>query len=134
MQNPKNSPAAQRYRRRAMPTMAVYVVTILGVALVFKHFHPTGPIAWVLAVLPALPILGVIAQMALYLKEETDEFLRNVLVEAMLWGAGLTLVVMTVWGFLEIYAHAPKLPSFWAFPFFCLGMGLSQPFIRRRYQ
>ena len=41
---------------------------------------------------------------------------------------------MTVWGFLEIYAEAPKLPSFWAFPIFCFGMGVAQPFIKRRYR
>ena len=47
------------------------------------------------------------------LREEGDEFVRNILVESMLWGVGLTLSIMTVWGFLEIYAEAPKLPSFW---------------------
>jgi hypothetical protein len=52
----------------------------------------------------------------------------------MLWGVGLTLAIMTVWGFLEIYAAAPKLPSFWAFPIFCFGMGVAQPFIKRRYR
>ncbi len=128
------SPAAKRYLRRFLPTMVAYVLIILGVSWAFEHLRPTGPLAWALAVLPAIPILGVIAIMGLYLKDEADEFQRNVLVEAMIWGVGLTLAVMTVWGFLELYAGAPKLPSFFAFPIFCAGMGLAQPFVRRRYQ
>lgn len=131
---PYKSPAAKRYLRRFLPTMILYVLTIVGVTWAFDTLRPTGPVAWALAVLPAFPILAVIAIMGLYIKEEGDEFQRNILVEAMLWGAGLAMAVMTVWGFAEIYAHAPKLPSFWAFPLFCAGMGLSQPFIRRRYQ
>lgn len=128
------SPAAARYLRRFIPTMAVYVAVILGVSWSFDRLHPTGPLAWALAVLPAIPILGVIAVMGLYLKEEGDEFVRNVLIESMLWGFGATLAVTTVWGFLEIYIHAPGLPSFWAFPIFCGAMGMAQILVRSRYR
>jgi hypothetical protein len=128
------SPAMKRYMSRFIPTMTLYVAVIFSVSWIFNRFEPTGPAAWALALIPALPILAIIAIMGLYLKEEADEFVRNLLVEAMLWGVGLTLAIMTVWGFLEIYADAPKLPSFWAFPIFCFGMGVAQPFVRRRYQ
>lgn len=128
------STAAKRYLRRFIPTMAVYVAVILGVSWAFNTLHPTGSLAWALAVAPALPILAVIAVMGLYIKEETDEFVRNVLIESMLWGFGVTLAVTTVWGFLEIYIHAPGLPSFWAFPIFCGAMGLAQPLVRMRFK
>lgn len=128
------SAAAKRYLRRFFPIMIVYVAVVMGTSWVFNTYAPTGPIAWVLALLPAIPILGVIAVMGIYLKDEGDEFVRNVLIESMLWGMGITLAIMTGWGFLEIYAEAPKLPSFLAFPIFCGGMGLAQPLVRRRYQ
>jgi hypothetical protein len=130
---PQN-PAQKRYIARFMPTMAVYVASIFGVSWIFSQYEPTGPLAWALALLPALPLLAIIAIMGVYLREEGDEFIRNILVESMLWGVGVTLAIMTVWGFLEIYAEAPKLPSFWALPIFCLGMGVAQPFIKRRYR
>lgn len=130
---PRN-PAQKRYIARFIPTMAVYVISIFTVSWVFNRYEPSGPLAWGLALLPALPLLAVIAIMGLYLREEGDEFVRNVLVESMLWGVGLTLAIMTVWGFLEIYADAPRLPAFWAFPIFCMGMGLAQPLVRRRFQ
>lgn len=130
---PRN-PAQKRYIARFIPTMAVYVISIFTVSWVFNRYEPSGPLAWGLALLPALPLLAVIAIMGLYLREEGDEFIRNVLVESMLWGVGLTLAIMTVWGFLEIYADAPRLPAFWAFPIFCMGMGVAQPLVRRRFQ
>jgi len=129
-----SNPAQKRYIIRFMPTMAVYVASIFAVTWVFNRYEPTGPAAWALALLPALPLLAVIAIIGVYLHEEADEFIRNVLVEAMLWGMGLTLAIMTVWGFLEIYAETPRLPAFWAFPIFCFGMGVAQPFVKRRYR
>lgn len=128
------NPAQKRYIARFVPAMTLYVAIIFSVSWVFNRYDPTGPAAWALALLPALPLLAIIGIMGLYLREEGDEFVRNILVESMLWGVGLTLAIMTVWGFLEIYAEAPKLPSFWAFPIFCFGMGLAQPFIKRRYR
>jgi hypothetical protein len=128
------SPAGRRYLRRFIPTMAAYVVLVFGASFAIDRLELGGPVAWALAIAPSLPILGVIAIMGLYLKEETDEFQRNILIESMLWGFGLTMAVTSVWGFLEIYVDAPALPSFWAFPIFCGAMGLAQPFVRARYK
>jgi hypothetical protein len=128
------SAAGRRYRRRFLPVMAVYVVVVMGVSWAFNVLEPTGPLAWALAVSPAVPLLAAIVVIGLYLKEESDEFVRNVLVESMIWGIGVTLGILTVWGFLEIYAHAPRLPSFMAFPIFCGAMGIAQPFVSRRYR
>ena len=41
---------------------------------------------WLL--LPAIPIIGIIAVVGLYLAEEKDEFQRNLLIQSMLWGLG----------------------------------------------
>lgn len=129
-----NSPAGRRYLKRFIPTMIAYVVLVFGASFAFRLLDPTGPVAWLIAVAPALPIVAMIAIMGLYIKEETDEFQRNILIESMLWGFGATLSVTTVWGFLEMYVHTPPMQSFWAFPLFCGAMGLSQVFVRRRYR
>jgi hypothetical protein len=100
----------------------------------FHHLHPTRFIVYLLAVLPALPLVASLAVVGLYIAEETDEFERSILVQSMLWGLGGTLSIATVWGFLEDFAYAPHLSSFYIFIFFWIFMGISQPFIRRRYQ
>jgi hypothetical protein len=52
----------------------------------------------------------------------------------MLWGLGGALSVSTVWGFLEDFANAPHVSTFYVYLFFWIFMGISQPFIRMRYR
>ncbi len=100
----------------------------------FHHLHPTGLVVYLLAVLPALPLVGSLAIVGLYIAEESDEFERSILVQSMLWGLGGALAVSTIWGSLEDFANAPHLSAFYVYVFFWIFMGISQPFIRRRYQ
>lgn len=128
------SPAARRYVARFIPAMLLYVVVLFGSIWTLRHLAPTGPLLWLLAVAPALPIVAAIVVMGLYLLEETDEFLRATLAQSMLWGIGVTMTVCTVWGFLENADLAPHLPLFLVFPLFCAAFGLAQPFVTRRYR
>lgn len=128
------NPAQKRYRARFGVAMAAYVVTIVAVSLAFKHLNPTGALAYVLAVLPSLPIIGVIAAIGLYIAEEKDEFVRNTLVESMLWGIGVTCAVTSIWGLLEIYLKVPHLWVFLVGPIFCFTYGMANVLIRMRYR
>jgi len=126
--------AARRYLIRFVPAMLSYVGVLSGSLWAIRNLTPEGPLLWALAVAPALPVIAVIAIMGLYLLEETDEFLRTVLVQSMLWGIGLTLSACTAWGFLENADVVPHIPLYLVFPAFCGSFGLAQPFVRRRYQ
>lgn len=131
--NPK-SPATVRYMRRMMPLFVAYVVVLVGTLWAIRTMSPSGPLLWVLAVAPAIPLVGVIAAMGFYLAEETDEFPKRILVEAMLWGIGATLTLTTVWGFLENADVLPHFPTYLAFPIFCGAQGVAQAFVSRRYR
>ncbi len=128
------SPAQKRYLKRFLPTMAAYIVVIFGSSYAFSHLHPTGLLAYALAIAPGIPILGVIAVIGLYIAEEKDEFERSVLVESMLWGIGFTIALCTVWGLLENYVGVPRLWVFLVGPIFCGAYGLATPLIRLRYR
>ncbi|MBU4433760.1 MAG: hypothetical protein KKC14_05005 [Alphaproteobacteria bacterium] len=128
------TPPMRRYLARFVPAMLAYVGVLVGSLWVIRHLAPTGPLLWALAVAPALPVIAVIAIMGLYLMEETDEFLRSVLAQSMLWGIGVTLTVTTAWGFLENADLLPHPPLYLIFPLFCASMGLAQPLVRWRYQ
>ncbi|MCE3290802.1 MAG: hypothetical protein K0R83_2814 [Caulobacter sp.] len=128
------SPAARRYMRRLIPLFLLYVVVLFASLWAIRAMAPTGPLLWALAVAPALPLVGCIVVMGLYLIEEKDEFQRTVLAEAMLWGIGAVLTVTTVWGFLENARVLPHFQTYLAFPLFCGAQGLAQAFIRRRYR
>jgi hypothetical protein len=128
------SKAGRRYVYRLAPTMLVYIAFLFIAQWTFHHHHPTGLLVYLLAVLPALPLIGSLALVGLYITEESDEFERSIIVQSMLWGLGGALSVGTIWGFLEDFANAPHISIFHVYLFFWIFMGISQPFIRRRYR
>lgn len=128
------NPAQKRYRARFGAAIAAYVVVIIGVSLAFRYLHPTGALGYALAILPSLPIIAVIAVIGLYITEEKDEFVRNTLVESMLWGIGVTCAVTSVWGLLETYMKVPHLWVFLVGPLFCFTYGIANMLIRLRYR
>jgi hypothetical protein len=128
------SKARRRYIFRLFPTMVVYLVFLFIAQWTFHHLHPTGPLVYLLAILPALPLIGSLAIVGLYIAEESDEFERSIVIQSMLWGLGGALSVNTIWGLLEDFAKAPHVSTFYVYLFFWIIMGISQPIIRLRYQ
>jgi cytochrome bd-type quinol oxidase subunit 2 len=108
-------PARARYWKRYYSAISVYVVALFSVSWIFRHHHLTGAAAFLLALLPALPIVGVVIIVALYMREETDEVEMAVLTQSMVWGIGLTLTLATLWGFLEAFGQVPHVNGYWAF-------------------
>ena len=126
--------AGRRYMMRFIPTMVAYIVILVAVDWLFRNHPPQGPIRYLLAVLPALPVIGIIAAMGLYLVETNDEFERMVLVKSMLWAIGVTLSVYTVVDALMNFTGMKPLPMFALFTLFVAVFGLAQPFVRRGYR
>ena len=102
-------PAGVRYTKRFIAMMSSYMAALFAVTWIFRHHHVRGVAAYLLALLPALPIVGVVIVVGLYMREETDEVGKAMLTQAMLWGIGLTLSVATLWGFLrKLRAGEPR--------------------------
>ena len=126
--------ATRRYLYRFVPTMTAYAVALLFAEWALHRFHPTGAMLYALAVLPAIPIIGIIVVVGLYLAEEKDEFPRNLLVQALLWGLGAILSLTSVWGFLQLYAHVHPFQPFMAFPLFWMFQGIATAVLRWTYR
>jgi len=114
--------------------MLFYVLFLVVSVSVFARYHPAGPLAYVLAILPALPIVGMIAVFGIYLGEEKDELQRAMGVQALLWSTGATLSLTTVWGFLENFTNVPHLQLMWIYPIFGVFFGIALPIINARYR
>ena len=96
--------------------------------------HKSNGMAIVIAILPSIPLVGMIAIAGLYLKEETDEFQRFIFQQSMLWSVGFVLAITSIWGLLEMIADVPHLPIFYVFPGFCVIFGICSPLLKRRYR
>jgi len=127
-------PAMRRYMLRFGLSMSAYAVLLIGAMMLHHRGLTSGPLGYVIALAPAAAILGAIASMGLYLAEEKDEFCREILIQSLLWGAAAALGAASVWGFLETFGKAPHAPAWAVVPIFALAMGLSQPFIARKYR
>ena len=91
-----DNPAQRRYVNRMLWVAAMSVLFALVTALTFRLAHPHGIAAWLMAVLPALPIMGALLGTGLYLADENDEFQRNLLVQSLLGGMAGVLAAVTV--------------------------------------
>lgn len=100
----------------------------------FRLFHLRGLPAYLIGALPGLPIVGQLLATGAYLKAETDEFPRAMLVQSLLGGTGATLAAITTWGYLEDFAQTPHLDLVWAYPLFWLFTALSYYVVRARYR
>ncbi len=78
-------PEMKRYTYRLLLTFCVYAVALVGANMWFRHAPPTGLLAYVVALLPALPIIGVFAVIARLLIEMRDEYVRMLLVASRWW-------------------------------------------------
>jgi hypothetical protein len=114
--------------------LLAYALILMSVIHANHAWRLAGILRWMLAALPALPVLFIIWVLGRYLFDETDEVIRAKVIEQLLWGAAVALSISTVWGFLEALGGLPHVPAFWIFPLFCLGMMLSIPRILWKYR
>ena len=120
------SPALKRYNRRGLIWAFTYMAALFFAVTVHDKWNPEGPLLWLIAVLPALPIVYFVWSLYRYLIEESDEYLRMRYVGHALFGLGLLLIVATVWGFLESFKLVPHVESWMVVPVWGIGLGLAQ--------
>jgi hypothetical protein len=118
------TPAQRRYNYRVLGPSLAYAAALIGVSLVFRSSHPTGAVAFLLALLPALPLVGIFVAMGRYLVEERDEYLRMVVARQSLVATGFMLIVTTCWGFLQSFGQLPNVDFYWAAILWFFGLGL----------
>ena len=122
--------AGRAYLRRMPPLTIAYVAALLAAIYAYEEYRPHGLALAVLALLPALPIVGFIWAMARFLIDESDEYQRRMMAQRALIATAFTLVVTTIWGFLELFKAVPHVPVFAAFILWCLGLGLGSAYVR----
>ncbi|WP_420606426.1 hypothetical protein [Novosphingopyxis sp.] len=120
------SPAVARYTRRFMISSFGYVLG-LGIAVwLNNNMELEGVVAFGVALLPVIPILGMVWTMGRYLVEEKDEYLRQRAMIANIVGLGAVLSIGSFWGFLETFELVPHIPGWWAVPIWAIGLGVGQ--------
>ncbi|MDH7975265.1 hypothetical protein QH494_24025 [Sphingomonas sp. AR_OL41] len=118
------NPAIRRYNRRVIILSLIYAIVLIAIVSLFNQHLLSGPLAYLAAILPALPIIGIFAAIGLYLVEETDEYVRMGMVRQSLWASGFALSIATIWGFLESFELVAHVESYYVAVLWFGGLGL----------
>jgi len=127
------SPAEKRYVVRQLIAALVYLLATFVTIHILWHGRTRLTPAIILAGIPSIPLVAMIAIVALYLKEEKDEFQRELYIQSLLWGMGVTLALTSFWSYLHLFSHVPPVDGFHVFIIFWFAQGLSTVPIRRYY-
>ena len=102
-----------RYNWRVIWLSLLYAAFLIPAVYGFKHQLVPRSLAYLVAVLPALPIVGLFLATGRYLVEEQDEYVRMLRVREMLWAMGFTLSCATIWGFLDNFGLVGHVDAYW---------------------
>ena len=116
--------AHRRYVKRVLVAMVGYIAALFLAEILIDDRGLTGPLAWLVALLPGLCVASVFWAIGRLLIEETDEYLRILLVRQMLVATGLTMVIATIYGFLENYGLVGHVDAFYLTVLFFAGLGV----------
>jgi len=119
------SAAMKRYILRLFVLMMIYIASLFAAVTLFRNGGISGPLAWALAIAPALPIIGIFWAVMQLIVEETDEFIKLLHVRQCLVATGFCLTVMTIWEFLQNFELVPPGNfGFGAAMFWFMGLGV----------
>ena len=116
--------AWKRYNIRVIWLSLLYGAFLLPAVYGFKHHLVPHSVAYLVAVLPALPIIGLFIAIGRYLIEEQDEYVRMLMVRQTLWASGLVMSVATVYGFLQNFGLIGTIDGYWIVVVWYTGMGV----------
>ncbi|RSY83876.1 hypothetical protein DAH66_12130 [Sphingomonas koreensis] len=124
--------AAKRYQRRFAVVTALYIALVAGNTALTHLTDPTPFAAGAMAILTALPIAAMLALLGIYLREETDEFVRDRTIMSMLIATGVLLSVASIIGMLQFEDLVGTVKVFMAFPLWCAVWGIAQTLLNWR--
>jgi len=122
----QKSKAEKQYLKNMMIVMISYLLVIFGTTHYARAYRPHGLGLYLLACLPMVPVLAMLATLGSYLRNQKDEFERDLMVRAILWGVAVTLAVSSFESFLRSFGWGRTLPPFTEFIVFFLTMGFAK--------
>lgn len=120
----RRNSAHRRYVVRVGVAMTLYVACLAAANRLVGAGQVTGPAAYLLATLPGLAIIGVFWAIGRLLVEQTDEYLRLLLVRQSLVATAFALSLATVWGFLESLDLVPYVDAYFVAILWFAGLGV----------
>lgn len=126
----KLPPYMRRYTIRIIFFMTAYLLILIG-GLRFARGGAEHAQATLigLAIINALPIIGVFWTIFRLLMEIDDEYQRLLFAKQTLLATGITLTIVTIWQFLNVYDVVATSPQ-WMGVIWLAMLGIAAPIVR----
>ncbi len=108
----------------------VFPLTVVGRSEVFLHQWLHGPVLYLVAAAPCVPLGAVLLSAARFFRD-CDEYVRALMSRRLLLAGALTLFLACVWGFLEGMPAVPVVPIWAVAPAYWVVFALVTPLIRK---
>ena len=107
------TPAQRAHTRRVLLLMLVYVIVLPPLVWVRANTAVAGSIPTIMAIVAALPVLGIFASWGRYLSDERDEYHRSIALQRIAIATNVTMGAAVVWGFLQAFGAMPLVEAYW---------------------
>jgi hypothetical protein len=123
--------ACRRYQRQLFLMTVAYLVVLFAAVEILKHV-PVGPLRYVIALAPLVPVALLVPIVVRYFRE-TDEFERRLQTESLAIAAGVTAMLSVTYGFLEV-GGLPHPSAWWTWCILMISWAIARPIVGRFYQ
>ena len=126
----KLPPYMRRYTIRIIFFMTAYLLILIGGLRFARGGAEHGQVTLIaLAIISALPIVGVFWTIFRLLVEIDDEYQRLLFAKQTLLATGITLTIVTIWQFLNVYDVVDTGPQ-WMGVIWLAMLGIATPIVR----
>lgn len=115
------------YIRTSLSMMGYFFVLLAYGTGAINDLKPHA--GWVFALVATAPVAVHLWAVIVWMRD-SDEFARALAAKRFILGTGITLGLVTAWGFLELYANVPHFPIILILPVFWIAWASVSPFIR----
>lgn len=105
--------AQARYIKRVAVFTSLYLASFAALTFLDAEQAISGPLRFLVALLPGLAISGFFWAIGRLIVEEQDEFLRMLTVRQTLVASAIALSAASIWGFLESADLVPHMDVYW---------------------
>ena len=120
--------AKRNYLRSTFGIMLSYMGLVFASTSMVHRWHPQGWHLWLASAMPTIPIIGLAYVVGRYLREEKDEYQRDMTVQSLLWGTAVALAISVFDSFLSSYGSGVEMPRFLVFMSFWITVGITRAF------
>jgi hypothetical protein len=120
------TPVRRQYLVRTLIVTAIYIAGIFGASYLIGNVGVSRPLAFAVALVPGLAMVGMFANTMSMIAATKDEFMRMLAVRQQLIAAGFAMALASVWGMLEMFDLVPHVAAFYIVVLWAIGLFVGQ--------